>query len=114
MPKAALFCSTTVYGATAINYLRILFLLISRKSAMLEASLFAGTAEAGTTGTSGTGFAAGLGSEGIAAGGFPGNGTPAACGLGLGLSLGLGHGLTAPHLLEASEGGGLGFGSQNG
>ena len=62
---------------------------------MFEGGLFAGNAEAGTMGTSGTRFAS-LGSEGIAAKGFPGNGILAACGLGLGLGLGLGHGLTAP------------------
>ena len=36
------------------------------------------------------GFCDGLGSEGTAAGGFPGHGTQAASGLGLGFGLGLG------------------------
>ena len=47
---AALIRSTTFYGATAQNYFRILFHLMSRKSAMYEADVFARTEEASTTG----------------------------------------------------------------
>ena len=114
----ALFGFSSFYSATAINYRRILFLLISRKSVILEADLFTGIEEVGNPGTTDGRFCDGLGSEGTVASSFLGNGTRAASGLGSGLvlGLGLGHGLRAPfacrqETVQFLHLGGLGVGS---